>query len=48
MASTINAKSTGAGGLDYTGDSSGVLGLQTGGVTAVTVDASQKIGRAHV
>ena len=44
MASTINAKSTGAGGLDYTGDSSGVLGLQTGGVTAVTVDASQNVG----
>ena len=44
MASSINAISTGAGGLATTGDSSGVLALQTGGTTALTIDTSQKIG----
>jgi len=44
MASTINAKSTGAGGIDATGDSSGILALQTGGVTAMTIDTSQNVG----
>ena len=41
MASTINAKSTGVGGIDASGDSSGVLELQTGGTTAVTVSTAQ-------
>ena len=41
MASTINAKTTGVGGIDATGDASGVLALQTGGTTAITIDASQ-------
>ena len=44
MASTINAKSTGSGSLESTADASGVLALQTGGVTAVTIDASQNVG----
>jgi hypothetical protein len=43
MASTINAKTTGVGGIDASGDASGVLALQTGGVTAVTIDASQNV-----
>jgi len=44
MTTTINAKSTGIGGLDVTGDASGSLGLQTGGVTALTIDTSQNVG----
>ena len=44
MTSTINAKSTGVGGIDASGDASGVLALQTGGTTAVTIDASQNVG----
>jgi hypothetical protein len=43
MASTINAKTTGVGGIDASGDASGVLALQTGGTTAVTIDASQNV-----
>ena len=41
MASTINASNSGSGGLISTGDASGVLALQTGGTTAITIDASQ-------
>jgi hypothetical protein len=44
LASTINAKSTGSGSLESTADASGVLALQTGGVTAVTIDTSQNVG----
>ena len=44
MASTINAKTTGVGGIDASGDASGVLALQTGGTTALTIDASQNVG----
>ena len=44
MASTINAESTGVGGIDASGDASGVLALQTGGTTALTIDASQNVG----
>lgn len=44
MASSINASTSGAGGVVTTADSSGVLQLQTGGTTAVTVDASQNVG----
>lgn len=36
MASTINASSTGAGGLISSGDASGVLQLQSNGTTALT------------
>jgi hypothetical protein len=44
MANTINATSTGAGGLITTGDDSGVLNIQTNETTAITVDASQNVG----
>ena len=44
MASTLNAKSTGVGGIDATGDTSGILALQTGGVTALTINGSQNVG----
>jgi hypothetical protein len=40
MASTINASSTGSGGLITTGDASGELALQANGVTKATVNAS--------
>ena len=43
MASTINATPT-SSGLISSADNSGVLALQTGGTTAVTIDASQKVG----
>ena len=41
MASQINASNSGFGGIVSTGDSSGVLQLQTVGTTAVTLDTSQ-------
>jgi hypothetical protein len=41
MTTTINASNSGSGGLVQTADASGVLALQTAGVTAVTIDASQ-------
>jgi hypothetical protein len=43
MTTTINASNSGGGGLVQTADASGVLALQTAGVTAVTVDASQNV-----
>ena len=43
MTTTINAKTTGVGGVDITGDTSGVLGLQTGGVTRMTIAADGTI-----
>jgi hypothetical protein len=43
MASTINATPT-SNGLIQSADNSGVLALQTGGTTAVTVDGSQNVG----
>jgi hypothetical protein len=43
MASTINATPT-SSGLISTADNTGVLALQTGGTTAVTVDSSQNVG----
>jgi len=42
MSCIINASTT--AGLVNQADTSGVLALQTGGTTAVTVDASQKVG----
>jgi len=42
VATTINASAT--AGLVQTADTSTILQLQTGGVTAVTVDASQNVG----
>jgi hypothetical protein len=41
MTTTINASNSGSGGLIQTADASGVLALQTAGVTAVTINASQ-------
>jgi hypothetical protein len=43
MASTINATPT-SSGLIQSADNSGVLALQTGGTTAVTIDGSQNVG----
>ena len=44
MPSTINASNSGSGGLISAGDASGVLALQTGGTTAVTIDTSGNVG----
>ena len=44
MASIINASSSGAGGLISTGDSSGVLQIQTNTATTATFDASGNVG----
>ena len=44
MPSQINASNSGFGGIVSTGDSSGVLELQTTGTTAVTIDTSQRVG----
>jgi hypothetical protein len=41
MASTINALTTGGGGIATTADSSGILQLQTASTTALTINASQ-------
>ena len=41
MASSINASTSGVGGLITTADNTGVLQLQTAGTTAVTIDTSQ-------
>jgi hypothetical protein len=43
MASSINASTSGAGGVITTADNTGILNLQTAGTTAVTVDASQNV-----
>jgi hypothetical protein len=44
MASLLNASTAGPGGLISTGDSSGVLSLQTAGTTALTVTSAQNVG----
>jgi hypothetical protein len=44
LTTTLNASNSGSGGLVATADASGVLALQTAGVTAVTVDTSQNVG----
>ena len=44
MATILNAKTSGVGGVDFQGDSSGILQLQTGGTAALTINASQNIG----
>jgi hypothetical protein len=41
---SINASTSGAGGVITTADATGVLNIQTAGNTAVTVDASQNVG----
>jgi hypothetical protein len=43
MASSINASTSGAGGVITTADNTGILNLQTAGTNAVTVDASQNV-----
>ena len=47
MTTKINSSTAGAGGLITTADNSGILELQTAGVTAITVDASQIITFAN-
>ena len=45
MATILSTKTSGVGGLTVTGDASGVLQLASAdGTTAVTIDASQKVG----
>jgi hypothetical protein len=44
MASSINASTSGSGGVITTADNTGILNLQTASTTAVTIDASQKVG----
>ena len=44
MASSINASTSGAGGVITTADATGILNLQTASTTAVTVNASQNVG----
>lgn len=44
MASSINASTSGAGGVITTADATGILNIQTASTTAVTVDASQNVG----
>ena len=40
MASIINAKTTGGGGIETVGDASGVLQLQSNGVTVATISST--------
>ncbi len=42
MASSIDASTSGAGGVITTADNTGILNLQTAGTTAVTIDTSQR------
>jgi hypothetical protein len=44
MASSINASTSGAGGVITTADNTGILNLQTASTTAVTIDTSQNVG----
>ena len=44
MASSIDASTSGAGGVITTADNTGILQLKTAGTTAVTVNASQNVG----
>ena len=48
MSSTINASTASGGGVITSADASGILQLQTGGTTAVTIDASQNVTFAKV
>ena len=43
MASTINAITTGVGGIVTSADASGILQLQTAGVTALSISAAQVV-----
>jgi len=44
MASSINASTSGPGGVITTADNSGILNLQTANVTALTINGSQQVG----
>lgn len=44
MTSTINASTTGSGGVVTTADSSGILALQGGGVTGLSINANGAVG----
>ena len=44
MASTINVLTTGVGGVQTTGDTSGILQMQTNGTATMTIDASGNVG----
>jgi len=44
MASTINAITTGAGGIVTTGDSTGLIALQSNGTTVLTTNSTGAIG----
>lgn len=43
MASSINASTSGSGGLISTADNSGILNIQTAGTTAIAINASQAV-----
>jgi len=47
MASKINAKTTGVGGVETIADNTGILEIQTAGTTAITVNATQNITLAN-
>ena len=47
MSSTINASTASGGGVITTADASGILALQTAGVTGLSIDASQKVTFAN-
>jgi hypothetical protein len=44
MASTINVLTTGVGGVQTTGDTSGILQMQTNGTATLTIDTSGNVG----
>ena len=43
MASSINASTSGAGGVITTADASGILNIQTAGTTAIAIDSAGRI-----
>ena len=47
MASSINASTTGAGGVITTADASGVLNIQTASTTAMSISAAQVVNFAN-
>jgi len=44
MASSINASTSGPGGVITTADNSGILNIQTANTSAITIDTSQNVG----
>jgi len=48
MASSINASTSGPGGVITTADNSGILNIQTAATTALTIDGSQNVGIGSV